>query len=117
MGQHLVLILASETQRLCFMSINEKEFLLRWVTTISAAEEVIKRERFDFALVNFDLDPQRAIQFCENLKKIQPDTKVIFLKTDFTPLPENFCADLVLESGLSENEIAMELQKYVRLLA
>ena len=117
MGQHLVLVLASDVKRLCFMSIDEKEFVLRWVATISAAEELAKVERFDFALVNFDLAPQQAIQFCENLKKVQPDTRVIFLKTDFTPLPENFCADLVLESGLSEPELTAELRRYVRLLA
>ena len=43
--------------------------------------------------------------------------RVIFFKTGDEPLPENFCADLVLEDGLSEDEIAACLQDYIRMSA
>lgn len=113
-GKQFILVLASDMKRLSFMSMYEQDFVLQWVMSVSAAEELAKLERFKFALVNFDPDPQRAIQFCERLKTVQPQTRVIFLRSDLTPLPENFCADLVLDQDLSEHELASLLHTFMR---
>lgn len=114
MGKHLVLVLASDMKKLSFMSMFERDFVLRWVMSIKAAEQLASNDYFDFALVNFDPDPERAIIFCETLKKIQPGTRIIFLKGAETQLPSEFCADLVIDSGISETELAGLLQNYLR---
>jgi response regulator RpfG family c-di-GMP phosphodiesterase len=114
LGKHVILILTADMKRLSFMSMYEKNFVLRWVSSIASAEQLARQERFEFALVNFDPDPQRAIEFCERLKKVQPETRIIFLKSDYTPLPDNFCADIVLEPSLSEHELAAYLQNYLK---
>lgn len=117
MGKSFILVLATNMKRLGFMTMYEHNFVLQWVMSISAAEELARRERFEFALVEFDSDPPQAMAFCERLKKVQPETRVIFLKTNDLPLPANFCADLVLESGLSESDLAACLQDYIRMSA
>jgi hypothetical protein len=114
MGKYYVLVLASDMKRIGFMSLFERNFVLRWVMSIGAAEEIARIDHFDFALVNFDPDPDRAIRFCETLKKIQPRMQIIFLKSAGVELPENFCADLVLDGDISEQELASHLQSYVR---
>ena len=117
MGKSFILVLATNMKRLGFMAMYEQNFVLQWVMSIRAAEELARRERFEFALVEFDSDPAQAMAFCETLKRIQSQTRVIFLKTSDAPLPENFCADLVLESGLSEDDLAACLQDYIRMSA
>ena len=117
MGKSFILVLATNMKRLGFMAMYEQNFVLQWVMSIRAAEELARRERFEFALVEFDSDPPEAIAFCRSLKKIQPQTRVIYLKTADVPLPEDFCADLVLESGLSEDDLAACLQDYIRMSA
>jgi len=116
-GKSFILVLATNMKRLSFMTMYEQNFVLKWVMSIPAAEELARRERFEFALVEFDSEPQQAMAFCESLKRIQPQTRVIFLKTADVPLPEDFCADLVLEEGLSEDELAACLQDYIRMSA
>ena len=117
MGKSFILVLATNMKRLGFMAMYEQNFVLQWVMSIPAAEELARRERFEFALVEFDSDPAQAMAFCESLKRIQPQTRVIFLKTSDLRLPENFCADLVLEAGLSEDELAACLHDYIRMSA
>ena len=117
MGKSFILVLATNMKRLSFMTMYEQNFVLQWVMSIPAAEELARRERFEFALVAFDSDPRQALAFCERLKKVQPRTRVIFLKTADLPLPNDFCADLVLEDGLSEDELAACLQDYIRMSA
>ena len=114
MGKHLVLVLASDMKRLSFMSMFERDFVLRWVMSIKAAEQLASNDHFDFALVNFDPDPERAVIFCETLKKIQPETRIIFLKSAESQLPSEFCADLVIDSGISATELAGLLHNYLR---
>ena len=104
-------------KRLGFMTMYEQDFVLRWVMSIAAAEELARRERFEFALVAFDSDPPLAIKFCQHLKRVQPGTRIVFLKTGAVPLPEGFCADLVLEADLSDHELAACLQDYIRMSA
>src|SRR5579864_8933910 len=106
MGKYFVLVLAADMKRLSFMSMYERNFVLRWVMSIKAAEELARLERFEFALVNFDPDPQRAMEFCETLKRIQPQTQVVFFKGPNLRLPESFCADLVLDGNAGEAELA-----------
>ena len=117
MGKSFILVLATNMKRLGFMTMYEQNFVLQWVMSIGAAEELARRERFEFALVEFDSDPPQAMAFCQRLKKTQPLTRVIFLKTADVPLPEDFCADLVLEANLSEEELAACLQDYIRMSA
>lgn len=117
MGKYFILVLATNMKRLGFMSMYEQSFVLRWVMSIAAAEELARLERFEFALVEFDSDPPQAMAFCQSLKQVQPQTRVIFLKTGEVPLPQNFCADLVLEAGLSDDELAACLQDYIRMSA
>lgn len=117
MGKSFILVLATNMKRLSFMTMYEENFVLQWVMSIPAAEELARRERFEFALVEFDSDPAQAMTFCDTLKRVQPQTRVIFFKTSNVPLPENFCADLVLESGLSEDELAACLHDYIRMSA
>jgi len=113
-GKHLVLVLAGDMKKLSFMSMFEHDFVLRWVMSIKAAEQLASNDYFDFALVNFDPDPERAIIFCETLKKIQPGTRIVFLKGAETRLPSEFCADLVIDSETTETELAGILQGYLR---
>jgi hypothetical protein len=101
-------------KRLSFMSMYERNFVLRWVMSIRAAEDLAKLERFEFALVHFDPDPHRAIDFCVRLKQIQPHTRIVFFKGRRTELPPDFCADLVVDSGVSETELAGYLQTYIK---
>lgn len=108
--KHGILVLATDMKRLGFMSMYEQNFVLKWVFSIPAAEELARAETFAFALVNFDADPKAAISFCERLKSIQPGTQVIYMKTDSTPLPEDFCADLVVDTDLNEVELASILR-------
>ena len=117
MGKSFILVLATNMKRLRFMAMYEQDFVLQWVMSIAAAEEMARRERFEFALVDFDSDPLQAIAFCRSLKRTQPRTRIIFLKTGEAPLPEDFCADLVLEADLSENELAACLHDYIRMSA
>ncbi|PYY14508.1 MAG: hypothetical protein DMG61_09780 [Acidobacteria bacterium] len=117
MGKSFILVLATNMKRLRFMAMYEQDFVLQWVMSIPAAEELAGRERFEFALVEFDSDPSEAMAFCQSLKKIQPRTRVIFLKTGDTPLPDDFCADLVLEADLSEDELGACLHDYIRMSA
>ena len=117
MGKSFILVLATNMKRLGFMTMYEQNFVLQWVMSIGAAEELARRERFEFALVEFDSDPPQAMAFCKRLKKTQPLTRVIFLKTADVPLPEDFCADLVLEAALSEEELAACLHDYIRMSA
>lgn len=114
MGKHCILLLASDMKRFGFMSMYERNFVLRWVMSIAAAEELARLDSFDFALVHFDSDPDRAIKFCDTLKKIQPQIQIVFLKSARVELPENFCADLVLDSEISEHELAGHLHNYLR---
>ena len=114
MGKYFILVLASDMRRFSFMSMYERNFVLRWVMSISAAEELARIDEFDFALVSFDSDPDRAAQFCESLKKIQPQIQIVFLKAADIELPENFCADLVLDNEITEPELATHLQNYIR---
>ncbi len=114
MGKHLVLVLASDMKKLGFMSLFERDFVLRWVMSIQAAEQLARLDFFDYALVNFDSDPARAIAFCEGLKKVQPKTRVIFLKSRDASLPPDFCADLVLDGEISESDLASHLQTYIK---
>ena len=72
-------------KRLGFMKMYEQNFVLQWVMSIPAAEELARRERFEFALVDFDSDPPQAIAFCEHLKRIQSQTRIIFFKTQTCP--------------------------------
>jgi hypothetical protein len=116
-GKSFILVLATNMKRLGFMTMYEQNFVLRWVMSIAAAEELARRERFEFALVEFDSDPPQAITFCEHLKHVQPGTRIVFLKTGDVPLPQNFCADLVLEAALSDDELAACLQDYIRMSA
>lgn len=117
MGKYFILVLASDMKRLGFMPMYEQQFVLRWVMSIEAAEELAKIERFEFALVSYDPDPQRAIEFCERLKTVQPETQIIFLKSAYVSLPENFCADLVIEPDISEYELASLLHTFIRRFA
>ena len=117
MEKSFILVLATNMKRLGFMAMYEQNFVLHWVMSIAAAEELARRQRFEFALVEFDSDPPQAMAFCYALKGIQPRTRVIFLKTGDAPLPENFCADLVLVADLSEDELAACLQDYIRMSA
>lgn len=117
MGKHLVLVLASDMKKLGFMSLFERDFVLRWVMSIQAAEQLARLDFFQFALVNFDPDPVRAIAFCESLKKVQPKTRVIFLKGHGVSLPPEFCADLILDSEISESDLVSHLQTYIKLSA
>ena len=63
MGKHLVLVLASDMKKLSFMSMLERDFVLRWVMSIKAAEQLASNDYFDFALFNFDPDPERGSSF------------------------------------------------------
>jgi hypothetical protein len=81
--------------------------------SIRAAEELARIDHFDFAIVNFDPDPARAIDFCERLKKIQPQISIVLLKHAEAQLPEGFCADLVLDSEISEQDLAARLLSYL----
>lgn len=117
MGKHFILVLASDMRRLGFMSMYERNFVLRWVMSIGAPEDLAKMERFEFALVNFSSDPERAIEFCGRLKKIQPRTRIVFFKSENDSLPADFCADLVLEDDIPESELAARLQEYVKISA
>jgi hypothetical protein len=92
----------------------EHDLVLRWVMSIKAAEELARLDHFDFALVHFDPDPERAIVFCKNLKGIQPGIRIIFLTKSSVPLPADFCADLFLDSDISEQDLAAHLQSYLR---
>ena len=114
MGKHLILVLASDMKRFSFMSLYERDFVLRWVMSIDAAEAQARHDRFEFALVSFDSDPERAIEFCERLKAVQPKVRVIFLKGKEAELPQNFCADLILDSEISEQDLAARLQTFIK---
>ena len=114
MGKYFILVLAADMKRLSFMSMYDHNFVLRWVMSIDAAEKLAKVERFEFALVHFDPDPHRAMEFCESLKRVQPQTQVIYFKSPDVLLPENFCADLVLDSNITEAELAAHLQTYIK---
>ncbi|MBV9147504.1 MAG: hypothetical protein JO065_16440 [Acidobacteria bacterium] len=114
MGKHFVLVLASDMRRLGFMSLFERDFVLRWVMSITSAETLARSDRFDFAIVNFDPDPGRAIQFCESLKRIQPGIRIVFLKSPGMVLPKDFCADLVLDNAIGEAELARLMQDYLK---
>ena len=114
MGKHFVLVLASDIKRFGFMSLFERNFVLRWVMSISSAEQLARSDHFDFAIVSFDSDPQRAIEFCERLKKIQRQISVVFLKSAGVELPESFCADLVLDNEISEQDLAARLLNYLK---
>lgn len=113
MGKYFVLVLASDMKRFGFMPLFERNFVLRWVMSISSAEKLARSDRFDFAIVSFDPDPQRAIEFCERLKKIQRQISIVFLKSEHVELPENFCADLVLGSEISEQDLATRLLSHL----
>ena len=117
MGKSFILVLATNMKRLGFMAMYEHNFVLHWVMSTGAAEALAQRERFEFALVDFDSDPLQAVSFCQSLKRIQPLTRIIFFRTGDVPLPEDFCADLVLEADLSEDELAACLQDYIRMSA
>ena len=110
MEKHGILVLATDMKRLGFMTMYEQNFVLKWVFSIPAAEELARVETFAFALVNFDADPAAAISFCERLKTIQPGTQIIFMKSDASPLPENFCADLIVDPALTESELTVVLR-------
>lgn len=114
MGKYFVLVLASDMKRFQFMSLFERNFVLRWVMSIDAAEGLARIDHFDFAIVNFDPDPPRAIAFCERLKKIQPQISIVFLKSAEVELPDDFCADLVLESEILEQDLANRLLSYLK---
>ena len=114
MGKYFVLVLASDMKRFGFMSLFERDFVLRWVMSIESAEQLARFDRFDFAIVNFDPDPHRAIDFCERLKKIQTRISIVFLKSKQVELPENFCADLVLDNEISEQDLAARLTSYLK---
>lgn len=51
MGKSFILVLATNMKRLGFTTMYEQNFVLQWVMSIGAAEELARRERFEFALV------------------------------------------------------------------
>ena len=48
MGKSFILVLATNMKRLRFMAMYEQDFVLQWVMSIPAAEELAGRERFEF---------------------------------------------------------------------
>ena len=50
MGKCFILVLATDMKRFRFMSKYEQNSVLRWVMSISAAEQLARIDHFDFPL-------------------------------------------------------------------
>jgi|SRR3954452_8637401 hypothetical protein len=65
------------------------------VTSYSAAKRVWQPKLFPLVLVFADRDSKDALEFCEGVKKVDPEQKVVFLAPRFVPV-DSTCPNEVI---------------------
>jgi hypothetical protein len=93
-----------------FFSMYDEGFLLIRCNSLEGAFAYLTGPApIDAVLLDADHNLQRAVEYCEAIKRCKPATKVVVLSNPEVPLPENIHADLVVDSSLDEGELASQL--------
>lgn len=93
-----------------FFSMYEEGFLLIRCNSLEAASSYMQGAApIDAVLLDAEHNQQRAVEYCEAIKRCKPNMKVIILSNPEVALPANIPADMVLDSSLDEAELSCQL--------
>ena len=108
-----VLVVQSGTKRLNFLTMYGLDFVIFWAASLEEAQVRLKRNDFDFVVVDIDHYYKHALEFCRSVMKHDVRTKV-FLKDPNFAVPEESCPHLVLDNTATEWDLAQSMEELFR---